>query len=371
MTIFLSNLKRILRKRKNKLMIFLMPILVVYMGFKVINFGVNSSFTIGIVDNDKTELTQSLINGLENKYKVSFYSEDETKSKVQSKKLDYGIIIENGFTDKIIKGKDIQLKTYRADEGNVVYALSLNIENFMNSVKNIALSSAGDDKKFYSALKEYSNGNFSSEFKSIENNEKNGQKERYTLMFLAYCMLILSSFTTNIVIEDKKDNITSRMFTAPITPKSYMLSNVLSFMVILALQIFIAFTFMIKAFNAQLGASTVNMFIVFLIFGLCCTALNLAICNLSKDAKQASVLTLVINNLMAMVAGFFWPRDVMPDFLKTLGDFTPAAWLAKAVEKLLISPSLNIALQDIGIILLFTLIFFMIALKKKGIKVNA
>jgi len=144
-----------------------------------------------------------------------------------------------------------------------------------------------------------------------------------------------------------------------------LLQNIFSFLAIMILQIYIMFKVIIDGFKGDIGPSFSNMFILFTVFAVCSIALNLAICSASKNAKQATTLSGIINTLLAMLGGAFWPRDIMPDFLRTAGDFTPTAWLVDAVNKLLLSSNMSAVYKNIGIIILFTIVFFLFCSWKK------
>jgi ABC-2 type transport system permease protein len=368
MTIFVSNLKRIFKKRVNKLTIFLAPIVFIIIAFSINTAG---SINVAVADKDNTEFTNTFIKGLEEKCNVEVMSEDNIKTGIINKTVNYGIVIDKGFTENIINGEDAQIKAYRtegadvASGGHVTSVVKLYIDNFISAAKNISKNTKGNKELFYSSLKDYENGSFKSENIVFGSTVGDGQKEKLALGMLGYAMLLIATFSTNLILEDKKNKTYIRMFASPLKNWSYMLQNILSFLIVVLIQVIIAFMFMIGVFKAQLGASVLNMFLIFAVYAASCVALGLAIGSLSKNIKQASILGLLINTLVGMFGGFFWPKEYMPDTLVTIGKFTPAYWLTDGMDKLLTSPSITSAAQDIGIILLFTLAFFMVSSWKK------
>lgn len=362
MTIFISNLKRIFKKRVNKITIFLAPIVFIILAFSLNTTG---SINIAVADKDNTEFTNTFIKGLEGKGKVEVTSEDNIKAGVINKIVDYGIVIDKGFTDSIINGEDVQIKAFRTEGANVTSAQKLYVENYISAAKNISKNTKGSKELFYSSFKEYEKGTFRSENIVFGNTKGDGQKEKIALGMLGYAMLLIATFSTNLILEDKKNNTYIRMFASPLKNWSYMLQNILSILIVVLIQVLVAFAFMMGVFKAQLGASILNMFLIFAIYATSCVALGLAISSLSKNIKQASALGLLINTLVAMLGGFFWPKEYMPNTLITIGKFTPAYWLTDGMNKLLTSPSIASAAQDIGIILLFAIAFFMVSSWKK------
>lgn len=362
MTIFISNLKRIFKKRINRLTIFLAPIVFIILAYSLNTTG---SINVSIADKDKTEFTNTFIKELERKCNVGITSEDNIKIRIINKTADYGIVIDKGFTDEIIDGEDAKIKAFSTDDASVTSAIKLYVENYMNAAKNIARNTKGNKKLFYFSLKNYENGAFNSENIIFGNAGGNGQKEEMALCMLGYTMLLIATFSTNLMLEDKKNNTYIRMFVSPLKNWNYMLQNILSFLLIVLLQVLVGFIFMVDAFKAQLGASGLNMFIIFAIYATSCVALSLAISSLSKNIKQASILALLVNTIIGMLGGFFWPKEYMPNVLITIGKFTPAYWFTDGINKLMTSASIIAAGQDIVIIILFALAFFLASSWKK------
>ena len=362
MIIFISNLKRIFKKRVNKITIFLAPIVFIILAFSLVTSG---RVNIAVADKDNTEFTKSFIKGLEGKCNVEVISEKDIKAGVINKTIDYGIIIDQGFTDSIIKGENSKIKAFRTEGANVTSAQKLYMENYISAAKNISKNTKGSKEVFYSSLKDYEKGAFKSENIIFGNPGGDGQKEKLALGMLGYAMLLIATFSTNLILEDKKNNTYIRMFASPLKNWSYMLQNILSILIVVLIQVLVAFIFMVGVFKAQLGASVLNMFLMFAIYATSCVALGLAVGSLSKNIKQASALGLLLNTLIGMLGGLFWPKEFMPDTLITIGKFTPAYWLTDGMNKLLTSPSIASAGQDIGIIILFTIAFFMVSSWKK------
>jgi ABC-2 type transport system permease protein len=362
MTIFFTNLKRIFKKKINRIIIFLAPIIFIIIAFNLIT---PSRIHVAVVNKDNTEFSSAFIKGLEKKADVGVISEQDMNTGVINKTIDYGIVIDKGFTDSIIKGEDTKIQTFRAEGVSAVSVIKLYIENYISAAKNISKNVNGNKDAFYSSFKDYEKGVFKSENIVFGSTQGDGLKEKMALGMLGYTMLLIATFSTNMILEDKKNNTYTRMFSTPLKNWNYMLQNILSMLVVVLIQVAVAFTFMIDVFKAQLGASVLNLFIIYAVFAACSVALGLAIVSVSKNVKQASVLGLLINTLSGMLGGFFWPKEYMPDTLITIGKFTPGYWLTDGVDKLLTSPSITSAAQDIGIILLFTLAFFMASSWKK------
>jgi ABC-2 type transport system permease protein len=90
-------------------------------------------------------------------------------------------------------------------------------------------------------------------------------------------------------------------------------------------------------------------------------ALLAALCSLllatvAKNFEQAVAIGAPVGLLLAMLGGCLWPLDVAPQFLQTIGHFTPHAWAMDGFVRLA-APGAGdtAALRQTGILLLFAI----------------
>lgn len=364
MTIFFNNIKRILKKKLNIIFMIVVPILFIVVSMAAAGGG--GTLSVGIVDNDNTKFTNMLIKNLEDKASIVRVKEDEIKSNILNMKIEYAIVFDKDFTKDIIEGKNVKLKSYSIRESDVAVPVKLYIDSFLNTAKNISAAVPGNEEKFYSGFDYYKNGSFQAEYKSLELKQFGKRTSIASLGFLIMCIIFLSSFATTLIIEDKKSGTYYRMFSTPIRIKSYMLQNILSFIVVALLQVGLILTIMMGVFKADLGPSPINVFAVMAVFALVAVAFGVVVSSLSKDSRQASTLSSLIITPMCMLGGCFWPREIMPSFLQKIGDFVPTTWALKAADKVLNGSSLIAVSKELLIMLLFAVVFFLLASWRKA-----
>lgn len=364
MTVFIYNIKRILKRKINIIFMIVAPVLFILLSMASSMGG--SPLSVGIVDNDNTKLTNTLLNNLNGKCKIIKIKEDEIKSNIISSKIDYALVIDRDFTMRIINGEDSKLRSYSIKETDAALPVRMYIDSFINATKNIGIASGGNEEKFYTGMDYYQNGNFASEYKAFDFKSFDKQITLTSLGFLVMCILYLSSLSSSMILEDKKSNTYYRTLVTPIKIKSYMLQNILSFIAIGAIQIGAVIAVMRFIFNADLGPSILNLFTVLLVFGIVAVSIGVAISSLSKDTRQASTLTTFIVIPACMLGGCFWPREIMPEVLKKIGDFIPTTWVLKAAQGVVTGSSLLGVWKELGILLLFALVFFLLASWRKA-----
>lgn len=363
MTIFLYNIKRILRKKLNIIFMIVVPVLFIIISIAATQGG--SPIVMGIVDNDNTGLTKTFIENLEGKSTVVSVNENEIKSKIISSSIQYAIVIDKGFTEGIIKGEDVKIKSYSIQETDAAVPLKMYIDSFINTAKNIGKASGGSSDKFYEGMGYYSEGSFAAEFKSFDFKAFNKDTTMASLGFLIMCIMLLSTFASSMILEDKKSNTYYRVFSTPMKIKSYMLQNILSFIAIAAIQIAVVLAAMKFVFNADLGPSIANLYLVLFVFGIVSVSIGIAISSFSKDTRQSGTLSTFIITPFCMLGGCYWPREIMPDILKRIGDFIPNTWALKAANNVLLGSSILDLWKELGILLLFALVFFLLSSWRK------
>lgn len=364
MIIFKNNITRILRKKSNIIFMIILPILTMVISLKFTN--VSYPPTVGIIDRDNTELTSFLINSLENNCEVVFIDEDDIKDKLIKGAIEFAINIPNGFTENIITNKESKVNTYKIKDTEHTIPLSMSLNNNINSFKNIARATEGDYESFYKGLDSYKSGNLGVEYKNIEGTDRKQDKLLQSFGFIIMFMMYLSNNVARLMLEDKRYKTYARIFCSPISSKSYMLQNILSFITIIFIQVAIVFTVATKMININLGSSIKGMFLLLIIFGVCSVAMAVAINILSKDMRQGNVTSQFIILPMSLLGGCFWPREIMPKFLQQLARFIPVTWTLEGIEKLLFQPDIKIAGTEIIILILFSTVFFLLGLNRRN-----
>lgn len=364
MTVFIYSLKRLMKEKSSFIFMLVVPIAFILLTM-LLSTNNTSSYRVGLVDYDNTPLTQAFKESLSQRATIVDMTEGELQNKLINSNIQYGIVIPKGFTEEIISLGDTKLNGYRIMESDAAVPTMFFIENFINSSKHIAKAAKGDNVKFYEGITAYLNG--VNIIKSTTLSNKNGAKE-ITLAgigFLLMSMLYFSISTASIVLEDKKNKTFFRTLSSPLTMRSYMLQNLLCYLLLQQLQIIVIFSIMGFVFNMNLGPSLINLFFIMFVFSIVCVAFGTALATISKDTRQASVLATFIVNPMVMIGGCFWPIEIMPQFLQKLSNLMPTKWALDGIEAILFGESVLSISKEIFILGLFSLVFFLLGTWRK------
>jgi len=364
MTVFSNALKRLFRNKVTLMMILIFPPAFIGMIFGLGNFG-PTSITVGMVDLDNTPLTQMLTESLQETSPIVFLEEEGIRSALASSKADYILVIDPGFSQDIIEGKDPSIRGYSIQEANLASRVKLQVEGFLGAAKSLAAVSQGADE-FYSGLMAYEAGSFALNTQSLQTGSKSIDIGMGGIGMLAMQMLLLSSFTTINLIKDRENRTFYRILASPISLRSYMLQNIVCFLLVLLIQVGITFIVVQYVFGIYLGASVLNLFLVMAVFALLCVSMGMALSSLVKTTRQAGTVSSLIITPMSMLSGLFWPRSMMPEILQTIGQFLPATWVVEAAQKVMLGNSLIDTGMELGILMGFTVVFFLLGTWRKA-----
>jgi ABC-2 type transport system permease protein len=366
MTIFFNNLKRIFRKKVNLIMMFVVPIAFIVWIASTMSSSSSTGLNIGFVDNDNTKLTSMLKQNLKQKGTIKEISQDQIKDLIIDKKIDTAIVIPKDFTKNILnQNNNSKIEMYSIKGVSNDSSIKYFVNSFTDAAKNIAKVAGGNSDKFYNGISDYEKGNFSKEVKYSDGKMEEVDTSSTALGYLVMSMIYLSTMITTLILKDKEYGVYNRMFANGIKAGNYMFQCILSFIVVIFIQIAAILLIMKNLIHSDLGPSVFNLFVVLALFGITSVALGVAICNTTKNLKQANASIALVSTPIAMLGGCFWPREIMGTTLQNISNFVPSTWVMDAAGKVISGSSLANVSNDLGVILLFAVIFFGISIVKK------
>lgn len=354
MTIFKSTLKRLFREKLNILFLIVLPLIFMLIAFSGSNG--TAPLKVTVIDNDKTAVSEDIINSIKGKAEVNFDGEETILDNLINNEIDYAIAIPKGYTDELIKGENPTLKTYEAKEGNSSTAIKASLDNYINVLKTFAKNSNGDEEKFYSAIKYYSEGSYKLSYTNVDKGEGNKSKTDTAMAFIVLNLLFSATAATNIILKDKEKNVFTRLFTTPITRFKYIFQSLLSFLVIAFVQITLYFLAFKYVFKFNLGDSPLSLYILFLIFGVFTISLGVFITTHAKNLRVSGTISTLVILPFAMLGGCFWPRDIMPAVLKNISKVIPTTWINSSNSNVLYGATLGNEMTTIVLLLGISLI---------------
>lgn len=364
MNVFSNILRRIFKNKIQMLFILILPS--VFMIPISLNMSTEHPLKVGILDEDKTVFSNMLCDSLKTKAEVVDIDISKKLDDLLDMNVDYQVIIEKGFTNGFIKGENIQIKGYYLKNSVRSIPIQQYLKSFIDSSQAIAISSNGIESKFYEGMNKYNDLGIKTNFSIISNIDRNRSYSALGL-FLMFMIMTAVIFTT-MLLKDKENKTFYRTICAPVSLKSYMLQNILSFLIISFVQVTLVFIMLKFLIGIYMG-DFFKVYLLFLFASIMCVSLGIAISSISKNVVQAGFMGLFLSLPMSFLGGCWWPNETAPDILRAIGRFTPVYWVMEGVNKFLNDKSVFSASIEILILLAFSAIFFFFGTwKKESIK---
>ncbi|MBZ0275012.1 MAG: ABC transporter permease [Anaerolineae bacterium] len=178
-----------------------------------------------------------------------------------------------------------------------------------------------------------------------------------------FVMFTVFGGMTLLVIERKQWTL-QRLVTLPVSRAQLLGGKILSRFALGILQ-FSVVVLMGVLMGVNLGKDPLAFILIVLSYTLSITALSFALGTRLENEEQASGLSLLLSLALAPLGGAWWPLDVVPEFMRTVGHISPVAWAMDGFNQLaFFQGGLGDVLLPIGVLLAMSAIFFAIAVSR-------
>jgi ABC-2 type transport system permease protein len=166
-------------------------------------------------------------------------------------------------------------------------------------------------------------------------------------------LLMFSAMTLS---RDRESALLSRLLTAPLKPRDFILSYSLPYIPMVVLQIVVCF-----GIGALLGLETPEnaglAFLALLVMGICCVELGM-ILGLLFNVNQASGVGSVIITLVALLGGIWIDIEAIGGVFYGIGNALPFAHAISAARDAMMGAGLSSIATEFYWVLGYTLVFF-------------
>ncbi|GEM_PF-1892115 len=355
MSIFKHTIKRLFRNKIQLIFIILFPL--AYMSLGLIDD--QQPLKAAVIDHDQTELTKMLIHELETKVEMKTVKEKDIERELKDLKVDYVLVIDHGFTERLIYGGESSgLSEYSVKESNVSQPLSIYLREWGVQVKTIAANTGHQPDAFYTSYKQYEErGPFKLDSRPMENQQE--EKSRKVLGFLVIPILYTSLIAGLQIISNRNNHTLYRTLAAPVRIRSYMLQMVGSFLFVAVIQLTFAMLILKWGYRVPMNHSEWGIYALLLMFSVAAVSFGVAVSSISKSILQACLIGICLIEPISMLGGAYGPLDWAPDIVRTISQFTPVYWVMDGIDQLLHGQTLLGLGKQVVMIILFAIIFFL------------
>ncbi|GAB6455193.1 ABC transporter permease [Bacillus luti] len=358
----------LLKNKKGLFIIISLPIIGTLISFSIYGNVGQGTLNIGVINKENQSIANDTVKFLEeiNHVKVSKVKESEVEDKLTSKKLDGVITLQSGFSESVREGKPshIEISSIKGDQ--VTAFIKSYLYNYIDNVAAISKVSGTDQNAFDTMYTGYQKSSFKVKTETLEDTSKNKDMTNQTMGYLIMFMLFSAVNLSGYILKEKENRTYFRLLSTPIDGKKFILSNVGVNMIILTVQIIITILFLKNVFHTNINMPFIVMIGVLMIFALVAIGMSLVIVAFSKNSSSANAMQNMIIVPTCLLAGCYFPYDIMPNAVQKVANFLPQRWLLDTVSKLQQGIPFSELYLNILILFAFAIAFFLIAIYKFG-----
>ncbi|GAK38708.1 multidrug ABC transporter permease protein [Paenibacillus sp. TCA20] len=306
--------------------------------------GSGAPLRVSIVNLDgEQKITQDTISFIEqlNKVQITVTDEESMKKDIAAGNSDTSVIFKQGFAASVQNGAPDHIEMISVKGAEVTAYVKSMLHSYISNAAAIAKYAAGDQEIFESLYEEYSSQSFKLSSVKVEDTAAVKNATYQTMGFLVALMMFSSVNLTSVILKEKENRTFFRIMASPISSKTYVLSNVIVNFIMLFVQIIITVFFMKQVLHMDSGIPAIQFVAILLLFGLTAIALALLIVSFARGSRMAGALQNLIITPSCLIAGCYFPLEIMPDRFRQLSGFMPQYWLLETVDKLQNGDSLS------------------------------
>lgn len=134
----------------------------------------------------------------------------------------------------------------------------------------------------------------------------------------------------------KKRGILRRLLVTPMNPSDFLVSQVITRLCVLMLQVVIMVGVGMLAFNLHFIGSLLDMMVVGILGGIVFLSIGFALSGSSKSEDQVAPLANIVTLPMMMLSGIFFSRSNLPGFAHVITDYFPLTYLTDGLRSIAI-----------------------------------
>lgn len=318
--LFKADLKLLYRNRQQLFWSIMFPLMfTVIFGFFFGGDQIKSG-TLAVIKKSNTQLAETLNNSLKDSGLFSVKEETDeniARTELKNSKVNGILIIPENFgsADPHVPGS----VKYISDPGNG--QLNGAVQSFAGEFLTIASMKAQNAKPLF----------------DLEIEKTNSRKLSYFDFVLIGLvgMALMNSSVQGIAISMSKyreDQILKRLTTTPLPAWKFITAEVLSRLILNAIQVSVILLIGVYAFHAHIYGNLLYIYAIALVGALLFQALGFTVASMSKTTQAAEGMATAVAIPMMFLAGVFFPIEQLPQWLIKIIQFVPLAPLLRSLR---------------------------------------
>ncbi|MBG9737662.1 ABC transporter permease [Paenibacillus alvei] len=319
----------------------LMPIIFIVVFASVFGNMGNSSITLNYVDQDQSPASKAIVASLAKVQGFQLKEDtertiDQQIASIRDGKQSSLLLIPQGFEASMKSGKALAELTLYRDEN----------DNTSTAPIKALLGRIVDEQRQASAAEQLAGkGITGEEMKQIFTPPMTVKEQMenvvpvdmisqvvpgYTVMFVFFIIISM----VRRFIRDKESGMTARLCSTPMKPLTYLVGMWVPYIIVVLFQSAVLLSFGHFVYGMRLG-DVLAVGLIIAALGICVTGLGLLISLIAKGENQGLAMTQLIALGGAMIGGLWFPHEMMPKFMQTIGHMLPQYWAQDALKRII------------------------------------
>lgn len=362
----LNTLRITFRKKLNIIVYLILPVIIVsFVMFayssmdSTVKVGLNNKAVNSVIADDFVKALMG-----QDKFKIQEVKEAEIKDLVAEGKVDCVITIPDNFDESVYKASisKIQITAIKGQEATAWVQSYVNY--YIKSLMSLGKASGGDKATFNKLYEGFKVQTLAVHENVVKDQSSDKSKTVQSVGFLIMFMLQGAVTTSGLILKEKKEKTYFRIFSSPVSSRIYIGANILANMCIMTAQSILVIFSTKYIFKLTTGVPDLQLLAVLVLFGFVCVTFGILLVAFSGTSRQAGALATLIITPTCMISGCWWPIEIMPKFMRQIANFLPQTWTLEAIKELQSGKTLLTIASLIGILITFSLVFFLIGMYK-------
>ena len=183
--------------------------------------------------------------------------------------------------------------------------------------------------------------------------------------FAVYFVFFMANGVASTLLAERQEGTLRRMLTTPVSRSQVLIGKLLARGLMGMIQTFLLFLVGHFWLNLHVNYSPIGLLLTALSTIFCATGLGLLIATMGKTMEQIQGMTTMVLLLLGFLSGTLVPRQFLPESMQKISRITPHAWALDAYQDLILRHKPLLAtLPSIGVVMLFGVVFFGLALAR-------
>ncbi len=356
----------LLRNKRTLVLVIGLPIAGILMSVLIYGNTAGTSVNIGVVNHDSTDISKDTVQFLKGLHKtnVKMLTDKEVDHEITSKKVDAVITFEKGFFESVKANKPDHITITSIKGAEVTGFIKSYLYQYIDNVSALNQAAGGNDAAFKQMYESYQKPPFHVSTHALEDKGTDQNIVKQTIGYLIMFMLFSAVNLSALITKEKEQRTYFRLLASPVSARQYVISNVMTNMILLTVQVMITLVCITTLFHVDMNIPVWQLFFILVLFGLVAIGLSLVIVAFTESSKAANGLQTLIITPTCLLSGCFFPPEFMPDVMRKIADFLPQTWVLSTLKSVQQGAALSSLWLNISILLAFALVFFLLSIYK-------